>query len=144
MTTNIATTKEQSARLLQCGVSTESADMSWVRGAANVSDGNLSLHPYRRMQRINWQSMRGRSEIVPAWSLSALLGLLPKKIMNGVSRIYTVEIAYSHTFNDAPWTINYEGNGLNKNAHFNGKSPIEACVKAIEWLTANNYKLNQL
>ena len=24
------------------------------------------------------------------------------------------------------------------------KSPIEACVKAIEWLTANNYKLNEL
>ncbi|WP_289713397.1 hypothetical protein [uncultured Muribaculum sp.] len=144
MTTNIATTREQSARLLQCGVDPDTADMSWVRGAANVSDGNLSLHPYRRMQRINWQSMRGRSEIAPAWSLSALLGLLPKKIMNGVSRIYTVEIAYSHTFNDAPWTINYEGNGLNKNAHFNGKSPIEACVKAIEWLTANNYKLNQL
>lgn len=144
MTTTIATTREQSARLLQCGVDPETADMSWIRGAANVSDGNLSLHPYRRMQRINWQSMRGRSEITPAWSLSALLELLPKKIMNGVSRIYTVEIAYSHTFNDAPWTINYEGNGLNKNAHFNGKSPIEACVKAIEWLTANNYKLNQL
>lgn len=23
------------------------------------------------------------------------------------------------------------------------KSPIEACVKAIEWLTANGYKLNE-
>lgn len=24
------------------------------------------------------------------------------------------------------------------------KSPIEACVKAIEWLTSNGYKLNEL
>ena len=38
MTTNIATTKKQSARLLQCGVDPKTADMSWVRGAANVSD----------------------------------------------------------------------------------------------------------
>lgn len=80
MTTNIATTPSQSRRLLQCGVDPETADMSWVRGAANVSDGDLSLHPYLRMQRINWQSMRGRSEITPAWSLSALLALLPKEI----------------------------------------------------------------
>lgn len=130
MTTNIATTREQSRRLLQCGVSAESADMIETRL------GNL-------LNRTQDFPVDETKETL-VWSLSALLELLPKKIMNGVSRIYTVEIAYSHTFNDAPWTINYEGNGLNKNAHFNGKSPIEACVKAIEWLTANNYKLNQL
>ena len=136
--TNIATTKEQSARLLQCGVSAESADMVWTHFE---SDGEQ----YERLDVMSEDAYEVSSlKPFPAWSLSALLELLPKRIMNGVSRIYTVEIAYSHTFNDAPWTINYEGNGLNKNTHFNGKSPIEACVKAIEWLTANNYKLNQL
>lgn len=157
MTTNIATTREQSARLQQCGVDPETADMHWhgaivPRGGSLTSppepseEWDLFNTPYgfmpEEMQKA--KLMEDYYEIIPAWSLSALLELLPKKIMNGVSRIYTVEIAYSHTFNDAPWTINYEGNGLNKNAHFNGKSPIEACVKAIEWLTANNYKLNQL
>lgn len=138
MTTNIATTRDQSARLLQCGVDPETADM-YYQTPITVSQKRQG----EDMLLIKKSDATLFDTDTPAWSLSALLSLLPKKIMNGVSRIYTVEIAYSHTFNDAPWTINYEGNGLNKNAHFNGKSPIEACVKAIEWLTANNYKLNQ-
>lgn len=153
MTTNIATTKEQSARLLQCGVDPKTADMSWVRGAANVSDGNLSLHPYLRMQRINWQSMRGRSEIAPAWSLSTLLSLLPKEIdIDGYA--YRINISYFEN-PDEPvlgnqWCLYYKP----KKKH-NGKSRIddvpryapdliECAVLMIEWLTSNNYKLNQL
>ena len=148
MTTNIATTKEQSARLLQCGVSAESADMSWVRGAANVSDGNLSLHPYRRMQRINWQSMRGRSEIAPAWSLSALLSLLPKEIKVDESPYDEVQkyglLIYPFM---GGWQIDYQY-CIDDECHslkcIHSTDIIEVCVKAIEWLTANNYKLNEL
>lgn len=151
MTTNIATTKEQSARLLQCGVDPETADMSWVRGAANVSDGNLSLHPYLRMQRINWQSMRGRSEITPAWSLSALLALLPKEIdIDG----YTYRISIYFENPDEPvignqWCLYYKPKKHNEKSRIDDVSMsapdlIECAVLMIEWLTANNYKLNQL
>ena len=145
MTTNIATTREQSARLLQCGVDPDTADMSWVRGAANVSDGNLSLHPYRRMQRINWQSMRGRSEIAPAWSLSTLLGLLPKEICdeNDDSFYFSLakEFPLSEEYGAAYIPCWDEGDALVRKCD---NDPIEACVQLIEWLTANNYKLNQL
>lgn len=139
MTTNIATTPSQSRQLLQCGVDPKTADM-FYQTPITVSQKRQG----EDVLLIKKLDATLFDTDTPAWSLSALLSLLPKKIMNGVSRIYTVEIAYSHTFNDAPWAINYEGNGLNKNAHFNGKSPIEACVQAIEWLTANNYKLNEL
>ncbi|ROT19620.1 hypothetical protein EEL53_10275 [Muribaculaceae bacterium Isolate-114 (HZI)] len=161
MTTNIATTKEQSARLLQCGVDPDTADMSWVRDAANVSDGNLSLHPYLRMQRINWQSMRGRSEITPAWSLSALLGLLPKTISDFWMTKWFVPIVDGFQIDDmenpyqlsgdfqllhiggGKYQVEYDWDG------FRGKlpqsdNPIEACVLAVELLVANNYKLNEL
>ena len=145
MTTNIATTREQSARLLQCGVDPDTADMSWVRGAANVSDGNLSLHPYRRMQRINWQSMRGRSEIAPAWSLSTLLGLLPKEICdeNDDSFYFSLakEFPLSEEYGAAYIPCWDKGDALVRKRD---NDPIEACVQLIEWLTANNYKLNQL
>ena len=156
MTTNIATTKEQSARLLQCGVDPETADMSWVRGAANVSDGNLSLHPYLRMQRINWQSMRGRSEITPAWSLSALLALLPEKIEGGYwltiqkcSRGKNASVHYGIAYFKCKWDnpediSNSTITTLGRLKYFTDRDLIECAVLMIEWLTANNYKLNQL
>lgn len=145
MTTNIATTREQSARLLQCGVDPETADMSWVRGAANVSDGDLCLHPYLRMQRINRQSMRGRSEIAPAWSLGTLLSLLSKEICdeNGDSFYFSLakEFPLSEEYGAAYIPCWDNGDAIVRERV---NDPIEACVKAIEWLTANNYKLNQL
>lgn len=138
MKTNIATTREQLVRLLQCGVSADTADMGWVRGAANVSDGNLSMHPYRIMQRINWQSMRGRSDIAPAWSLSRLLGLLPNPItFNGRKAIMC--LYHEEERDSGGWNCSYPGIKF-----FIEKTPFEAIIKMIEWLTKNNYKLNEI
>ncbi len=93
MTTNIATTREQSTRLLQCGVSAESADTHWhgaivPRGGSLTSppepseEWDLFNSPYgfmpEEMQKA--KLMEDYNEIIPAWSLSALLGLLPKEI----------------------------------------------------------------
>lgn len=156
MTTNIATTPSQSRRLLKCGVDPNTADMSWVRGAANVSDGNLSLHPYRRMQRINWQSMRGRSEITPAWSLSALLALLPEKIEDGYwltiqkcNRGGNMPVHYGIAYFKCKWDnpediSNSTITTLGRLKYFTDRNLIEAVCKMIEWLTANNYKLNEI
>ena len=60
----MATTKEQSRRLLACGVSPDTADMCWTRFEPDGEKYEFaSLSP------------------IPAWSLSALLGLLPKEIV---------------------------------------------------------------
>ena len=126
----IATTKEQSQRLLRCGVSADTADMMFT------PHNTLSVEPYKK-------ALKDRGYI-PAWSLSRLLELLPKRINDEYNyQKYGFKIEYSLTFNDAPWQITYKGGTLVKPGYFFDKSPIEACVKAIEWLTENGYKLNE-
>lgn len=126
----IATTQEQSQRLLRCGVSADTADMMFT------PHNTLSTEPYK-------ETLKDRGYI-PAWSLNRLLELLPKRINDEYNyQKYGFKIEYSLTFNDAPWQITYKGGTLVKPGYFFDKSPIEACVKAIEWLTENGYKLNE-
>ena len=75
MKTEIATTKEQSRRLLACGVSPDTADMCWTRFE---SDGEK----YEQLSVMDESTYEFASlSPIPAWSLSALLGLLPKEIV---------------------------------------------------------------
>lgn len=69
MKTNICTTQDQSARLLRCGVSADTADMMFT------PHNTLSTEPYK-------ETLEDRGYI-PAWSLSRLLSLLPFKIPCG-------------------------------------------------------------
>lgn len=131
MKTNIATTQEQSSRLLRCGVSADTADMIGVE-----PDYGYECEP--------WSSMRGHDTrgYFPAWSLSALLGLLPFKIHSG---------KYEYWLDIAPmdygkqWSIGYYC--MEKPKVIKGltrtDSIIECAVQEIEWLTANGYKLNE-
>ena len=68
----IATDKSQSQRLLECGVSADTADMCYDSGALSLMDYDSAVHER--------DSHRESYEVVPAWSLSTLLGLLPKEI----------------------------------------------------------------
>ena len=146
MKTNIATTQDQSERLLQCGVSADTADMMFT------PHNTLSIEPYK-------QALKDRGYI-PAWSLSALLGLLPKELndfpftkwyepfqdgwdisdkesectINGEVKLY---------FSGKTWAVDYDWDG------FEGRlpqsdNPIKACVLAIELLRANGYKFNEI
>ena len=146
MKTNLSTTQEQSARLLACGVSADTADMMFT------PHNTLSTEPYK-------EALKDRGYI-PAWSLNALLGLLPKELndfpftkwyepfqdgwdisdkesectINGEVKLY---------FSDKTWAVDYDWDG------FEGRlpqsdNPIEACVLAIELLRANGYKFNEI
>ena len=53
MTTNIATTKEQSVRLLQCGVDPETADMTFT------PHNTLSADPYKEALKDRGISLHG-------------------------------------------------------------------------------------
>lgn len=131
MKTNIATTREQSARLLQCGVPAESADMCYDSGALSLMDYDSAVHER--------DSRRETYEVVPAWSLNSLLGLLPDIITYGgyqwgmfMTKLSKDSVCISY----ARWD-----NFNSTIGHLSGNA-IEACVKAIEWLTANGYQLN--
>ena len=127
MNTNIATTKGQSDRLLRCGVSADTADMHW--------DNKTLDEPFLDTGEVT------DKRDTPAWSLSALLGLLPFKIHSG---------KYEYWLDIAPmdygrqWSIGYYC--MDKPRVIKGlthtDSLIECAVQEIEWLTANGYKLN--
>ena len=173
MKTNIATTQDQSARLLRCGVSADTADMHW-HGAIVPRGGSLTSMPEPSEEWDLWAEpydcmpeelqaaklMEDYNEIQPAWSLSALLGLLPKELndfpftkwyepfqdgwdisdkesectINGEVKLY---------FSDKTWAVDYDWDGF-KGRLPQSDNPIEACVLAIELLRANGYKFNEI
>lgn len=142
MERQIATTREQSDRLLKCGVPAESADMCWMGGFVEAM-------PYKAMlgQWLLDSAMKGEErtsadfDLSPAFSLSALLGLLPFKIHSG---------NYEYWLDVAPmdygkqWSIGYycteKPRVIKGLAHTD--SLIECAVLMVEWLTANGYTLN--
>lgn len=129
MERQIATTQEQSTRLLRCGVSAESADMHW--------DNKTLDEPF-----LNTGAVTDKRD-TPAWSLSALLELLPKFIPDaGGDFSYALKV---QPCNLPGWTVCYYAYSLDKGKGYHrSEDVIEACVQLIEWLTANGYKLNEI
>lgn len=141
----IATTKEQSTRLLRCGVSADTADMCWLTILCPVDDKpwgdpRLSTLPYSEAKDIY-----GGDYIEPAWSLSALLSdVLPCDISDN-------EIDYSlflqrrlSADNTPMWELSYYNLEYDATLLFvEVADPIEACVLMAEKLVANGYKLNE-
>lgn len=140
MERHIATTKEQSDRLLRCGVSADTADMSWVV----LSDNTETLTAIPNL---------AQSEVInyPAWSLSALLGLLPKEI-NIDCYPYRIGIYFENP--DEPvignqWGLFYKPKKNTEKSHYIDDVPmyapdlIECAVLMVEWLTRHNIKLNE-
>lgn len=132
MTTQIATTQEQSARLLKCGVLAETADMCYNSGALSLMDYDSAVHER--------DSRRETYEVTPAWSLSRLLTLLPYKIPCGDFEFWldVAPIDYGKQ-----WSMGYYC--IEKPRTIKGlthtESLIECAVQEIEWLSANGYKL---
>lgn len=125
----IATTSEQSQRLLRCGVSADTADMHYFKDILSV--GHLV-----------WDTPFPK-KIFPAWSLSRLLELLPKEIYDesgdGFYFSLAKEFPLSEEYGAAYIPCWYKGDSIVRKRD---NCPIEACVQLIEWLAANGYKLN--
>lgn len=143
MKTNIATDKSQSQRLLACGVPADTADMVWTRFE---SDGEK----YEQLGVMDESAYEVASlNPTPAWSLSRLLSLLPTSIMSPLGNEYMLELSKRRMHNvwEVQWVYSRSRFATyNKQKVFHkiwDKSPIEACVKAIEWLSENGYKLNE-
>ena len=128
MKETISTTQDQSARLLQCEVSADTADMMFT------PHNTLSTEPYK-------EALKDRG-YTPAWSLSALLGLLPFKIPCGNFEFW-LDVAPINF--GTQWSIGYYCTEKPKviKGLTRMDSLIECAVQEIEWLTANGYKLNE-
>lgn len=123
MITQIATTQDQSSRLLRYGVSADTADMCYDSGALSLMDYDSAVHER--------DSRRESYEVIPAWSLSSLLGLLPKEMGIAVGAYPGSDKYTCFTLIDPdiePIVVD---------------TAIEAVVQMIEQLTNNGYKLNE-
>lgn len=134
MKTNIATDDLQSQRLLRCGVSADTADMYW--------DNHTIDEPFLVIGEVDDE------RDTPAWSLSALLGLLPQEIKVDPSPYDEIQryglLIYPFM---GGWQVDYqycEDDECHCLKCVHGTDLIEACAKAIEWLTSNGYKLNEI
>lgn len=138
MKIQIATTREQSDRLLKCGVPTYAADMtlSYCKGG------------FYELMATPFHYGCFNEEDAPAFSLGCLLGLLPTSLLGPTGNEYMLELSKLRMH--CAWEVQW-WNGRSRFTTYDkekkfhklwDKSPIEACVKAIEWLTANGYKLN--
>lgn len=135
MKTNIATTKEQSDRLLKCGVPAESADMFYTNYPNKPNNNKLHIG-----------GVGIRKDLIPAFSLCSLYSLLPKEIKVDESPYDEVQkyglLIYPFM---GGWQVDYqycEDDECHCLKCVHGTDLIEACVKAIEWLAEDGYKLN--
>ncbi len=137
MKAQIATSPSQSQRLLACGVDPKTADMCWSDHFHFNLTGKIL-----QLKKIQY------SDENPAWSTSRLLSLLPKSIKDD-NDTYAEVHRYGlliYPFMDG-WQVEYqycEDDECHCLVCVYGTTPIEACVKAIEWLTKEGYKLNQI
>lgn len=129
----IATTPEQSQCLIACGVNPDSADMMWY-SLGDDKDFNLYA--------VEWETSRIKNRkitthSIPAWSLSALLELLR-------NRILVDDAWYECQICKCPfgYEVRYHSDAFKDSFGCLCKNPIEGCVEAIKYLTANGYTLN--
>ncbi|MCM1220082.1 MAG: hypothetical protein NC548_36885 [Lachnospiraceae bacterium] len=136
MKKSISTSIEQSRRLLSCGVDPKTADMVW-----------LNRGQYPAFLSFNEGCNRAIPEVgdVPAWSLSALLALLPKEIYDDDTDSYyfslSKEFPLSEEYGVAYIPCWEKGDAIVRKRY---DSPIEACVQMIEWLCESGYSLNKI
>lgn len=155
MKTQIATTQDQSSRLLRCGVPADTADMMWSR-LDETRDHSLYAIPWYTPRLPNRKITDNN---FPAWSLGALLGFLPKTISDfwmtkwydptadgfvicdkKTPYLLSGDFQLLH-IGDGKYQVEYDWNGFQGRLS-QSDNPIEACVLAIELLAANGYNLN--
>lgn len=139
MERQIATTSEQSSRLLRCGVSADTADM-------------IGIEPNYGYECEPWSSMQGQDTrgYFPAWSLSALFGLLPKVIdIDGYA--YRISIYFESPEEPVignQWCLYYKPVKYTEKSRIDdvamyAENLLECTVLMAEYLYEHGYKLNE-
>jgi hypothetical protein len=126
----IATTREQSDKLLALGLKPETADMYLKY------DGNSFFITYTLTAKDKLVPYTLKEEDIPTWSLSRLLELLPVKVPDpkpGFEPHHPELIIHEKGYNIS--IRRYAADCL-VGTHIED-SPIDCCVSIIEWLIKN-------
>lgn len=117
----ICTSIEQSKHLLELGLDPETADMWYT----------LSEDEELKILSINKETLRG-NKFVPAWSLSALLDLIPHTMFTGIKFDLN---NYSDNLN--VWTASYSEKDSETGIIRLKATPIDAIYEIVVWLLKN-------
>lgn len=134
----ICTTKEQSERLLSCGVKPGTADM-YLEKCRLPEAGDYYMHEVTEdVNPDNWFALRVNHDIIPTWSLSRLLKMLPGNIKDerpGFSPYHPELIKYDDGY---VLSIRRHTADCLVGTHIES-NPIECCVSMIDWLIHNGH-----
>lgn len=132
----IATTREQSIKLLALGLKPETADM-YISKCRLPEGGDYYLYPLiSNIDAQHWFSSRINRDIIPAWSLSRLLELLPVVVPDpklGFEPHHPELIIHEKGYNIS--IRRYTADCL-VGTHIED-SPIDCCISIIEWIIKN-------
>lgn len=133
--TQIATTVEQSKKLLELGLSPDTADMYYPK----VYKDTYSICPYPNECNV----FREQKLDIPAWSLTALLKLMPK------NKDYNMcwDLSFGSYDNNDDFISKYHCDFIDSSEDsnnpiikfFNEDTPLKAVYNMIEWLLENGY-----
>lgn len=119
LSTQIATTREQSESLLAMGVNPETADMFY---AIEKGVQSLCSLPYIDGTRIPFD------DVVPAWSLSRLISMMPHYIYS-----IPYHLSISHGL------VKYTHPSVGDKIGFCLNNMFDNCINMIDWLIKNNH-----
>lgn len=136
----ICTSIEQSKKLIELGIDVNTADMHYSTWTI-LNEGEYILSPNQGETIEELQEDYG-NQIIPAWSLSALLGLMPKSICIKQSEhsgyFYFLEWQFA---NDN--SLRYVGNDrkclidIYSDHDDNWKDSIDTAFEMVVWLKEN-------
>lgn len=125
------TTIEQSKKLLELGLSPETANMYWKKNPILNSEKkwipriiNKLLIPF------------DDEDTIPCWSLGALLEVMPTQIEE--VKDHKVDLILGHP-KDKWCLVYFDWTGLQQGHSVIGDAPIEAAFNMICWLLENGY-----
>ncbi len=129
----IATTREQSQRLLALGVKPGTADM-YLEKSQLPEAGNYYLHSLTRdIDPEHWFAARMNRDIIPAWSLARLIEMFPVEVpdpKSGFGPHHPELIKHELGYN---LSIRRSTADCLVGTHIEN-DPIECCVSMIQWL----------
>ena len=130
MKTKICTSIEQSKRLIELGLDVSTADMDYIPIINLENEYDIQVNNWNNEHEDNW---------IPAWSLSALLELIPPYLGEFNEGI---DFGFSKSMNKKWYSAHYiqlNDNGL---ATFNktvtGDTAIDTAFNMVCWLKENN------
>jgi len=125
------TTLEESKQLVEAGLPIETADMSY-KWDFDDSRYVIATTPAKNWRAPKYAESTKIKQVLPCWSLGALINLLPEVLMDGI-RCYPVIRKPIYT---GQWQVAYI-NGLYETHHY--ETSIEAVIEMLIWLLNNKF-----